>query len=346
MGFPTLVLIGGFMLGSLASPACAWDYEGHRAVNQLALAALPVDFPAFVRAPAAAERIAFLAGEPDRWRNTPDLPVKHCCSLDHYLDYEQLAMAGMKDTDVPPMRYVFATRFAASRAAHASQFPPIAEEHNGARTLEWPGFVPWAIAENYGKLKSAFSYLKVYQMLGTPEEVSNAEANILYLMGTMGHYVGDCSQPLHLTIHHNGWVGDNPEQYTRWPGFHAWIDGGFIDKAGIKTADMIGRIDPATALKLMPASGDRDPMFSAVLDYLKAQHAFVGPLYALEKNGAFKADAPTISPEGRKFIEERLLAGSRMLASIWVTAWKEAGPDPYLEKRLLKRSDTGKPAGP
>jgi hypothetical protein len=26
----------------------AWDYEGHRMVNQLALAALPADFPGFV----------------------------------------------------------------------------------------------------------------------------------------------------------------------------------------------------------------------------------------------------------------------------------------------------------
>lgn len=144
-------------------------------------------------------------------------------------------------------------------------------------------------------------------------------------MDTMGHHAGDCSQPLHLTIHHNGWVGGNPAQYTRWPGFHAWIDGGFINKAGLKTEDMIGRIHPAAALKLIPTSGDRDPMFSAMLDPIKAQQAFVEPLYALEKGGAFKADAPTISPEGREFIEERMLAGGRRLASIWVTAWKDAG---------------------
>ena len=50
-------------------PAHAWDYEGHRIINELALASLPADFPAFVREPAAAERIAFLSGEPDRWRN-------------------------------------------------------------------------------------------------------------------------------------------------------------------------------------------------------------------------------------------------------------------------------------
>ena len=51
--------------------ALAWDYAVHRVVNQLALASLPTNFPAFVRTPAAGERIAFLSGEPDRWRNTP-----------------------------------------------------------------------------------------------------------------------------------------------------------------------------------------------------------------------------------------------------------------------------------
>src|SRR5437667_8821981 len=55
----------------------AWDYEGHRLINQLALATLPTNFPAFVRTPDARERVAFLSGEPDRWRNTADLPLKH-----------------------------------------------------------------------------------------------------------------------------------------------------------------------------------------------------------------------------------------------------------------------------
>src|SRR3954471_13476631 len=47
----------------------AWDAEGHRIVNQLALAALPADFPAFVRVPANHERVVQLASVPDRWRN-------------------------------------------------------------------------------------------------------------------------------------------------------------------------------------------------------------------------------------------------------------------------------------
>src|ERR1051325_6880363 len=83
-------------LGASCTLLRAWDYEGHRLVNQLALASLPTNFPAFVHPPAAQERVALLAGEPDRWRNTPDQPMRHYNGPDHYIDLEDLAAAGLE----------------------------------------------------------------------------------------------------------------------------------------------------------------------------------------------------------------------------------------------------------
>lgn len=323
--------------------ARAWDYAGHRTVNALALASLPADFPAFIREPGNAERIAFLSGEPDRWRNNSDLPIKHYNSVDHYFDLEQLGEAGLDAATVAPLRYVFAADFAAGRTAHAANFPAIDPAKNTDRTREWPGFLPWAIAEYYGKLKSAFSYLKGFEEFGgTPEETANARANILYLMGVMGHYVGDGAQPLHTTKHHNGWIGPNPNEYTKWPGLHSWIDSGFINKAGISDAMLLPRIKPAQPLTLATAPGARDPVFTAAMNYVSEQHQFVEPLYALEKTGVLKAEVAATSVEGRAFIEERLLTGGRMLGSLWLTAWQQAGTDTYLRAQLLKRQ--GKPS--
>lgn len=328
------------LIPSIFAPAArAWDYDGHRIVNQVALAALPAEFPSFVREPAAAERIAFLSGEADRWRNMSDLPLKHCASPDHYFDYEQVAQAGLDVKTMSDLRYVFMARFAEGRAANVGKFPAIAPEKNADHTAEWPGFAPWAITEYYIKLKSAFAYLKVYQEIGTPEEVSNAKANIIYIMGVMGHYVGDCSQPLHLTIHHNGWVGENPNGYTVWPGFHAWIDGGFAAKTGMKAEDVPVGVTPAKPVSLSPDPAGRDPMFAAVMDYITAQHAFMEPLYQLEKSGGLKADDPVKAAEGKKFLGERLLTGGQMLANIWLSAWKNAGPDDYLRGQLEKRRE-------
>ncbi len=317
----------------------AWDYEGHRIVNQIALASLPKDFPAFVTEPAAAERIAFLAGEPDRWRNAPDLPIKHYNGLDHYCDLEQIPEAGLDFAKLPSLRMEFAVQFAAGRAAHPEHFPAIDQARNADHTSEWPGFAPWAIAEYYGKLRSAFSYLKEFEASGgTPEEIANARANVLYLMGIMGHYVGDCAQPLHTTKHHNGWVGENPNGYTQAKNTHSWFDGGYIAKAAIKSSDLTPRVTPAAPIGLAARPDGRDPMFVAVLDYLIAQNQTVEPLYQMEKAGKFSREKEqAIVPEGRAFIEGQLLKGGQMLGAIWLTAWKNTVPDTYLRTSLLKR---------
>ena len=323
----------------------AWDYEGHRMVNQVALAALPKDFPAFVRAPAAAERIAFLAGEPDRWRNVPDLPIKQYNGIDHYFDLEQVPLAGLDFDTLPALRYDFATKFAAGRAAHPENFPPIDETKNADHTREWCGFAPWAITEYFGKLRAAFTYLATFQemnpdtkgTLGTPEEIANAQADIIYMMGVMGHYVGDCAQPLHTTMHHNGWVGDNPHGYSTWAGIHSWVDGGFLAKAGVKTADIAPRVTAVEPIALAPREDGRDTMFVAVLDYVRAQNKKVEPLYQMEKAGKLGHGEQPVTDEARAFIEGQLLTGGQMLAAIWLTAQRSAVPDTYLRASLIKR---------
>ena len=94
---PTVCALGLIAsLQLLPHSALGWDYTYHRVVNQLALASLPTNFPAFVHTPAAEERILFLSGEPDRWRNVQDVSFSHCSAPDHYLDLEELAVYGLK----------------------------------------------------------------------------------------------------------------------------------------------------------------------------------------------------------------------------------------------------------
>jgi len=338
----------------LAAPA--WDQEGHRTVNVLALAALPADYPAFVREPANAARIAYLASVPDRWRNVdPWLKQSGSSWTDHFLDIEQLADAGLDAGTVPSLRYDFAVAFAAGRAAHADRFPPIDPAKNIDHTREWPGFAPWAITEWTQKLRSAFGYLKAFQEVGgTPEEIANAQADAVYVMGVLGHYVGDCAQPLHTTVHHNGWEGANPNDYTTWRGFHSWIDSGFITKAGITAADLVPRARPVEPIAFGPRADGRDPIFVAVMDYVIAQHQLVEPLYRLEKEGKLndelektdrtKSFPGPVSAEGRAFIEGQLLTGGQMLGRLWLTAWKTAPVDTYLRTQLVKRQGAAAPA--
>jgi hypothetical protein len=327
------------LLALAVPPTRAWDYEGHRIVNELALASLPADFPSFVHEPAAAERIAFLSGEPDRWRNAPDLPLRHVNNPDHYLDLEQLEWAGLDPASLSPLRYEFAMQFAAGRAAHPGRFPSIDPAKNAEHLREWPGFLPWEITESFARLKSAFSYLRAFREAGgTAEEIANAQANVIDLLGVMGHYVGDGAQPLHVTVHHNGWVGANPRGYTTDPKFHAWIDGGFIARARITFGRLATQVRPARLLRTTPDPGERDAVFTEVMRYLKEQNRRVEPLYELEKSGRLRADGSPGSDEGRGFIGEQLLRGGEMLGSLWLTAWRTSPPDHFLLEHLSRRS--------
>jgi len=318
------------------SQAFAWDYEGHRAVNQLALASLPADFPAFVRTLEARERIAFLAGEPDRWRNISDLPLRHVNSPDHFIDLEELDDAGIALSQLNEFRYSFTVQLAAGRASHPDRFPAIDPEKNKDHTRELIGFLPWSITECYAKLKSEFSYLKAFEELGTPEEIANAQANIIYVMGVMGHYVGDGAQPLHTTKHFNGWTGENPHGYTTERTFHSWIDGGFLLKTGgISSTALISRLKPAELLLPPKDTSGRDAMFVTVLNYLTEQHTKVEPLYELEKAGKLAINGA--NADGRAFLENQLLIAGTELGSIWLTAWREAPQDVYLRSQLLQR---------
>jgi hypothetical protein len=317
--------------------ARAWDYEGHRLVNQLALASLPTNFPAFVFTPAARERIAFLSGEPDRWRNTPDLPLRHFNGPDHYLDIEDLAPMGVKPSGLSPLRYVFTAQLAVAREKNPGAFPRIDATRDADQTKALPGYLPWTITEYAGKLKSAFSYLRELEQAGTKEEILNAQANIIYLMGVMGHFVGDGSQPLHTTRNYNGWLGDNPNRYTTTNRFHSWIDGGYLNKVGLKPKELFEKVRPARLLTSADVGGSSTNLFPVVMEYLQESFRQVEPLYQLERDGKL-SDRQPVSPEGYDFIAGRLLVAGQLLGDLWLTARHHAPPDNFLRGQLSRRS--------
>jgi hypothetical protein len=332
-----------FMLlaaGMFIFKAGAWDYEGHHTINELALASLPGDFGGFEMTPAIKARIEFLAGEPDRWRNVGDLPLKHVNGPDHYFDLEDVTWYGLTPETLPILRYDFVADIALARAAHPGKFPAINPDKDVDHTRELEGFLPWAITEYYEKLKSDFSSLKTFQQYGgTPNEIANAQADCIYVIGVMGHYVGDGSQPLHTTRHYNGWAGDNPKGYTTQPTFHAWIDGEYFKKTGgLKIEALVGKIHPAQKI----ANADMpDGMFHDAVAYLVEQNKLVEPLYEMDKDGRLSGDDEK-GMQGRAFLEGQIIKAGQMLGNVWLTAWLDAPEDNYLKKILQQRNAAGR----
>jgi hypothetical protein len=311
-------------------------------VNELALAALPKNFPAFVLAPAARERIAFLAGEADRWRNVTDtktgrdLALGHASGPDHYIDLEDLNLYGLTPATLPPLRYDFAAVIARARAAHPEKFPAIDPAKDADHTRELSGFLPWAITEYFEKLQSGFATLAALEKFGgTPDEIANAKANIVYVMGVMGHFVGDASQPLHTTMHHHGWVGENPNHYTTSFGFHGWIDGGFFRKTGgIDVKKLSAQLRPATKIA---AADEQNGIFHTTINFLVTQNQLVEPLYRLDRDGKL-SNKENRGAEGRAFLEAQLVKSGELLGDLWLTAWLTAPEDTYLERQLQERN--------
>jgi hypothetical protein len=338
------VRLGGLVFCYLfgCSVGFAWDYEGHRLVNHLALASLPGNFPGFVQSADAQERIAFLAGEPDRWRNTHDLPLKHFNSPDHFIDVEDLAFYRLKPSTLSHFRYEFTSQLALVRAANPRNFPPINSTNDVDRTKALIGFLPWTVTEYYAKLKSAFSYLKTFEEAGTPEEIANARDNVIFFMGVMGHFVGDATQPLHTTRHFNGWVGRNPRGYTTNRTFHSWIDGGYFQKSGVfNFADLKKQLRPARLLWPGDPKVPHEDAFPEVMRFILEQHKQVVPLYELEKKGKLSGDGE-IGLQGRAFLAGQIVTAAQKLGDFWYSAWQQAPPDTDLKSRLMERELNGR----
>ena len=315
----------------------AWDYEGHRIVNDLGLTSLPRDFPAFVRTPEAVERILFLAGEADRWRNSTNLPARHRLAPDHFFDIDDLAPYGFSPKTVSPFRYDFVAQLRMERVKHPEKFPALDPSRNTDHTRDLVGFLPWTINEHFAQLESAFSYLKTYEQFGgTPEEIANAQQNVIYIMGVMGHFAGDAAQPLHTTKHYNGWLGDNPKHFNTNKTIHSWIDGGFIRQAKIRADALKPKVRPARLI--WPGGSANGAVFGESMQFIQAQFDLVGRVYELDRDGDLSPGRHDVT-QGREFISAQLLKGGQFLGDLWYSAWQSARVDTFLRGELSRRAN-------
>ncbi len=297
------------LLCLLAVPSShAWGNKGHRLINRLAAQSLPADMPAFLRTPEALNEIEYLGPEPDRWRSRAEPELNAAQAPDHFIDLEYADLIGT----LPRERYQYIAALYAYAAAHpdrASELRP-----------EKVGFQPYIASEVWERLKSA---MRDYRTLSAAHQNTKpVEAAILFYAGWLGHYVGDGSQPLHVTIQYNGWVGPNPNGYTTEHHIHSLFETTFVD-AAINSSDIQPLITPLHPI------GDE---WHDYLAYLRHTGTYVEKVYQLDKAHAFDG---TGTHDSRHFTAERLAAGASMLRDLIVAAWTKSAepvPDWHLEQ--------------
>lgn len=305
------------------SGARAWDMVGHQLVTELAIKGLPDDFPAWVRDDARLARLLYLAPEPDRWRGQGAAVLNHINSPDHYMDLEDLDVYGLTVEKLPRFRNEFIEQLATFRAQHPD-IAPYDPTRDAAHVYSTPGLIPYAIIERYWKLVSCWSTLRTlekYSDVVSAADIESARNNVIQEMGLLSHFVGDAHQPLHMSKHHHGWKGENPEGYTTNRGIHDYVDGTALVANDLNAKTLAGQIRPAAKIDAL------DP-WEQILKWMSRTKTRVEPLYKLEKLGKLEAKS------GHDFFARCVLEGGSNLAGLWVAAYKASKIDDYMSANL------------
>ncbi len=291
-------------LALIPAQAFGWGATGHRIIGVLAIKNLPPDLPDFLKSDAAIWEIGELAREPDRWRGSGET---HDAERDpgHFVDVSDdgTILGGPKLAALPTTRVDYDT---ALRAVGVTQYKA--------------GYLPYSIVDGFEQLKTDLAYWRV-DVAGAKFAKSDdarvwfekdralREALAIRDLGVWAHFVGDGSQPMHASVHYDGW-GDfpNPQGFSSRKGIHIHFEGAFV-RTNVTESDV------AQAMK--PYADCACSIAARTATYLTATNSFVVPFYTLEKAGAFES----ATPDGKAFAAARVAAGADELRDMIVDAW-------------------------
>jgi hypothetical protein len=311
LGGPAALLAA--LLAGLAAgptPCWAWGATGHEWISGIAIEKLPESIPAFVRTPASVDDIAVLGREPDRSKGAGRT---HDAERDpgHWVSLaDDGAVVGVLPiADLPDTREQYDTLL---RAKGFTQYQA--------------GYLPYAIVDGWLQLRKDFAYWRALrkgiEAASSAEERAWLEADrrrreqlILRDIGVWSHYVGDASQPLHVSVHYEGWGAyPNPHGYTSQD-IDAYFEGAFV-------RDNLERGAIAAEVPLYrPCGCSIEDRTKALLLATLAQ---VEPLYSLEKDGGLGQG----DPRGIAFTNARLAAGATAVRDMIVDAWLASAEAP------------------
>jgi hypothetical protein len=139
-------------------------------------------------------------------------------------------------------------------------------------------------------------------------------------LGVWGHFVGDGCQPLHVTVHFNGWGNyPNPNGYTDDRHTHSMFESQFVNK--YVSEGMVSRLMKPQSQFAQPAALlSQDAVMASIMNYLVTTGSTVPHLYDVEKAGGFGKG----TPDAVAFAASRLAAGAMEMRDLSVLAWQDS----------------------
>ncbi|HUY40580.1 MAG TPA: S1/P1 Nuclease [Candidatus Dormibacteraeota bacterium] len=307
------------LLLALTSPAnaFAWGMQGHTMISRLAAQNFPADMPAFVRTATAANEIATLGPEEDRLKGSG-------ASWDadndpgHYLNVaDDGTIDGVSLHALPESMKAYAL---ALEQRHATPWSV--------------GYLPYSILDGFEQLRQDFALWRVYNYGAQHASTAAMRAQfgvarrlreILTLrdLGVWSHFIADGSQPLHVTVHFNGWGRyPDPQAYTQAP-IHSVFESDFVDRY-VSARDVRAQMRPeqiASPARLLSQS-DLDAL---VATYLEGTASAMVPLYRIA--GPTGAGFKAYSAQAADFAARQLARGADELRDLSDLAWRDS---PYV----------------
>jgi hypothetical protein len=288
--------LAAVLLGPAAPAANAWGVLGHRVITQVAIYQLPASMQAFYFRHMA-ELVRLSTAADDRRAKNPTEAARHFIRLDHYSEDNPFSKV--------PRGY------------------DEAAEKFSADTLNKYGTVPWTIMDTKQRLVEAFQ--------------QHDSTAIIKYSAELSHYAADAFVPLHTTVNYDGQLSGQTGLYTLW---ESQLPERFLLDYKLDGED-------AKALK--------DPL-AAIWGVIQGSYGFLTATYDLEAKTAKRFTPQTKYTYAHRFghtqrrysdafadayekevggmVAFRLKGASPMVASLWLTAWQEAGR-PSLEALMV-----------
>jgi hypothetical protein len=287
-----------------------WGARGHESANTAAVRGIPADGPVFLKQ--YEDWISKTGPLPDSWRGNTEPYSKIFEDPNHGWFKEQFSFM----ETIPRSRYEFVLRLYDEFLRIRQKEP----ERAALMNVRWTGTMPYAAMENYDRMKSAMRAYRRAVADDKPESKVQAgylAQDIAFYMGWLGHYTADGAQPLHDTIHHDGWLGPNPKGYTTDPRIHGRFESQFVDLIGLTSADLLPLMDKPKLLS--------DP-FAAFVAHLDDASTHVEEVYQLDRSGAL---ADKTNAQATRLVRTQLAKAAALLRDLTYTAWIEsANPAP------------------
>jgi len=260
-------------------------------IARLAATTLPSDMPQFFRA--SSERLQFLNYEPDFWRDPIEEKLSPALRQGHDPDHHfKLELFG--NGALPSDRYSF---FAWAR-----------RENRDPREV---GVLPYRAMELFQRMRVAFRRWRVER---DTKLAAILEERIVDDAGILGHYIADAAQPLHTTIHNNGWVlPDNPRGFTRDNTIHFRFEHDYVR----------ARITDDSVRPLMSTVRVLENPLASIDEELRRSNDQVARVYELELKAPFGTKNTDAAP--KTFVATRVADGQSMLRDLWYTAYRTHG---------------------